>query len=825
MARTLAHASNFRRPFLARTYEERFFVDRFARFGDAFHGRRFMPDNALVQVVDARGAKTDFSVSLVAAGSEAIKAWAQLRETPGTHLLLLGDRDYAVTLADAPSTDLAALLESKRQKAVRIVFPGRSALRRRLHDLLTVGGKTPETQREPIEIVAGREPGFGLWLLADGSFSLTSRTQMRGIEAGPALIMAARWISSRRTTTFERLFPASVFRPDEPARTERLTLDQAPGLLDQLRGALSGASLTSDFARDKPNEAAQIRSAALTVLSHLVATVLRDAAFRSIADQAATEMFQLVEQEQGANAMPALRVHAISLLSMRAPALSTTDADKARKLVKSLVREAPPYEEITGPWRFAMCSAHDFHEGEVEIFVKKYGFTEIPEPEGYPTAPGFGKYRVLEAPFKNPHGQPVLLFSRAARPDDENHEMGSEYFTGLMINRHAQLGSYDMRAAMTKVRQAGYKLMLNSQCAGLTTRFVISRIFPEADIYSSWDSTYFRTDSSGKLTESEGADCFHAVLQGMCAKESHRELEERSRRAQWYHKQGRFPGFSQFVGPSNPLVVQRFQDVNRDGKADLYDGFLDFTIAQIAEDVRGSMTPRDPNVAASQIGGDAATGLAWAAGSMNRVTQYSNLWESLPGQTELFYAFQPGGFYSDKEPPADVQGGLPGENIGRLPAVCRYLRTTNGPSTLQAEIMFHAHLSHAGKEFKRLLCAADAMWRAFDMAILPDPTFETLAHKRAGVLLMLAGLLEFPADQNFIDGLWTMALEVLRFPVISRSLVRACITDADHDASNYYGSRRGVGQLLDDLAKADPLARERLASDDPSIGRAKEIGA
>jgi hypothetical protein len=248
-------------------------------------------------------------------------------------------------------------------------------------------------------------------------------------------------------------------------------------------------------------------------------------------------------------------------------------------------------------------------------------------------------------------------------------------------------------------------------------------------------------------------------------------------------------------------------------------------IAQIAEDVRASMTPRDPGVAASQIGGDAATGLAWAAGSMNRVTQYSNLWESLPGQTELFYAFQPGGFYSEKEPPVDVLGGLSGENIGKLPAVCRYLKATNGPSSLQAEIMFHAHLSHAGKEYKRLLCAADAMWRAFDMGLLPDPALDALAAKRAAVLLMLAGLLEFPADQNFIDGLWTSALEVLRFPVISRSLVRACITDADHNASNYYGSRRGISQLLDDLAKADPLARERLASDDLTIGRAKEIGS
>jgi transcription elongation factor Elf1 len=54
---------------------------------------------------------------------------------------------------------------------------------------------------------------------------------------------------------------------------------------------------------------------------------------------------------------------------------------------------------------------------------------------------------------------------------------------------------------VVEVRQVGYKLMMNSQCAGLTTRFAIAKIFPDADIYSSWDSTYFRTDSEERQSE------------------------------------------------------------------------------------------------------------------------------------------------------------------------------------------------------------------------------------------------------------------------------------------------------------------------------------
>jgi hypothetical protein len=137
--------------------------------------------------------------------------------------------------------------------------------------------------------------------------------------------------------------------------------------------------------------------------------------------------------------------------------------------------------------------------------------------------------------------------------------------------------------------------------------------------------------------------------------------------------------------------------------------------------------------------------------------------------------------------------------------------------------MFHAHLSHAGKEMKRLLCAADAMWRAFDEGLLTGKGLDTPEGRRGALLLTLAGLLEFPADQNFVDGLWSMALDALRLPPISRTLVRNCINDADHDASNYYGSKRGLGQLMGDLERSDPLALEQLKSDDPKIGRAREI--
>jgi hypothetical protein len=765
-------------------------------------------------------------------GASAAVAFDKDRRGPGAFLLLAGDRDYHVALRpDAPlPQDLPQVLGSALGTTVLVRFQGRPPVRRVLRAFggsALDGASTALPQQGALDLTAGRSGAPPLYLLPDGRLSNTPHGAPTGAALLETLVTAARWVSARRTTTFECLFPPSAFHPDEPARTERLTAAQGQVLLAQLREALQMAAPDGPAAAERPDEAAQLRSAVLTVLSHLLATVLKDPSFRQVADAAAAEIFALIDRERdGGHVRPALRAHAIYLLQLRGPALSEADRERARQLLHGLIRKAPPYDELPSPWRFAMCSAWDFHEGEVGILKDKYGFRDIEAPADLP--PG-RRYHALEAPFRAPDGGPIQVFARAATPRDENEPMGQAFFTGVLINRHAQLGSFDMQAATSQVTQVGYKLMMNSQCAGLTTRFAISKVFPEADIYSSWDSTYFNTGPDGQVTSSEGLDCFVALLQGMAARQDHAQIEARMKEVQWYHKQAQFPGFVQFIGPANPQVVGRYEDVNQDGRADFYDGFLDFFIKALSEDLRASSTPRDPGVPPTQIGGEAAQGLGWAAGSLNRVVQYSDLWAGLPDGTELLYPFHAGGFFSHREPPMDVPVGRGPlrQDLGRLPAVCRYVRDGASTAGLAVDVMFHSHLAHAAEELKRLLCAADAMWRAFDLGYLPARgALATPAGQRGMLLLTLAGLLEFPSDQNFIDGLWGMALHMLNLPPISRSVVRACITEADHDASNYYGSLRGLRQLVGDggaLRKADPVAFEKVSSPDPSIGRAREL--
>jgi len=723
-----------------------------------------------------------------------------------TYALLAGFPDYAVWLDPAPDADTRARLERRVGRSVLASFASGQALRRTLAGLATgVPASTGTPVPGPASAVhlnEGLDGAAPLWLHADGRLSTGPDAVPEGLDARDTLVTAARWVSSRRTTRFERLFPADPFHPERPARTDALTPVQADGLLGQLERALEAAV---DPAH------AQLRSAAATVLAHLVATGPRASALRDAATRAADRLLALAEAEP----VGALRGHLVHLLQLRGPALAPAQQERARALVRALVRPAPPYDALPGDWRFAMCSAWDFHDGECQTLVRTHGFTERAEE---------GPYRVFEAPFRTPAGGSVQIHARRADPADEHREMGDPRFQGLLVNRHAQLGAFDMRAATLQIRQEGYKLMMNSQCAGLTTRFAITRLFPDADVWSSWDSTYFRTDADKVLVASEGLDCFVALLRGMCAREDHARLSDRVRAAQWHHPQAAAtPGFVQFLGPAHPLVLARFDDVNRDGRADAYDGFLDLELAAIAEDVSAGSSSRDPGVPPSAISGEAADGLGWAVGSMNRVAQYSDLWAALPGRGELLYPFRSGGFFDPAHPPLDVAVGPLAEDLARLPAVARVTRVP-GPDAISVEVLFHARLAHAGRELKRLLVAAECLNRLADLGHLDAAGVGTPLARRGMLLLTLAGLLDYPADQNRIDALWSAALRLLNLPDLSRSSIRAHNTAADHDASNYYGSRRGLAALTAALHAGDPVVYARLVDPDPTIGRALPLG-
>jgi hypothetical protein len=166
-------------------------------------------------------------------------------------------------------------------------------------------------------------------------------------------------------------------------------------------------------------------------------------------------------------------------------------------------------------------------------------------------------------------------------------------------------------------------------------------------------------------------------------------------------------------------------------------------------------------------------------------------------------------------------------DLGLAPAVVRYSKDDAG--NLSAEVLCHSWLAHSAQELKRLLVAAEAWWRAIDLGYLKtDGALATPEGQRAGLLLLLAGLLEFPADPNLLDGLWESALDMLQFPRLSRTVIRRCIDDTDHEHGNYYGSDRGIAALLGTskapgaIKTASPVAHDELVSG-AHVGRPRPL--
>jgi hypothetical protein len=293
--------------------------------------------------VRVRGLDRSFSAELVASGASAKSSFDAASGDPGVHLLLTGEPAYHARLT-APGPAPAALVAAAR-KTVVVQFAGRKTSVRRT--LTCLSGQKPKDSQQaaPQDLTAGIFGAAPLFLLPDGTLAASADGPAPRDESGLALVVAAaRWVSMRRTTSFECLFPASPFHPELSVRSEHLTAAQAEALVDQLESILAAAAPVSDL---DAIDAAQMRSAVATVLSHVVATVRKDPTFRAVADRAVARLLLLVSDEDGPGGRPDLRAHVINLLSMRGPALAKPDQKQAcRRCSAACGASAPPYAEL-----------------------------------------------------------------------------------------------------------------------------------------------------------------------------------------------------------------------------------------------------------------------------------------------------------------------------------------------------------------------------------------------------------------------------------------------------------------------------------------------
>jgi hypothetical protein len=473
--------------------------------------------------------------------------------------------------------------------------------------------------------------------------------RVRGIKDALPVLVGRPPAGSRRgaTTSFECLFPASPFHPEERAARNRASAEARRQARGPARPAQRGPRGRRPRGRQhrRPTDAAQLRSAALTVLSHIVATVLKDG---------------LLAPELPRRRRPGRRPHLrpdrretgpggarpscgpTPSRCWRCAARPCAPRIRSRPRRSCAAFGAPPRPTPSSPARGASPSTPppSSRPASSSCCRPSTGFTKVPPPSDAPASPNAwgGGYRCSRPPSPAPQGQEILVFARRPRRATRTTRWATS--TSPACSSAATPTSAPSTCGPRWSRSAGgYKLMMNCQCAGLTTRFAISRMFPDADIYSSWDSTYF---STGANDESSPARASTASWRppGMAAGEDFgpstpaaqgpvAPQAEPHARVRAVHR------------PRHPLVVVATRTSTATARPTTTTAS---STSASSRSPRRSATPRpraSPGVAASQIGGAAARGLNWAAGSLNRVAQYSELWDSLPGQAENFYVFPP----------------------------------------------------------------------------------------------------------------------------------------------------------------------------------------
>src|SRR4051812_41977043 len=90
-----------------------------------------MPTELLLRLV-SQGSRLEVPATLDGAAAAAAPAFHRARAGSGVHLLLDGDRPYAVTLAPPVAPAAATALRARMNQLVTVVFAGRSPVRRKL---------------------------------------------------------------------------------------------------------------------------------------------------------------------------------------------------------------------------------------------------------------------------------------------------------------------------------------------------------------------------------------------------------------------------------------------------------------------------------------------------------------------------------------------------------------------------------------------------------------------------------------------------------------------------------------------------------------------
>jgi hypothetical protein len=166
------------------------------------------------------------------------------------------------------------------------------------------------------------------------------------------------------------------------------------------------------------------------------------------------------------------------------------------------------------------------------------------------------------------------------------------------------------------------KLVLTDLCVGKGEMQQFKDKFPNADMVTTFNSSYFIPGTADREANSEGINSILATFDGIAERAPYSEIAEDVRRANpWGHTHRREGVDNNFIFPGDEVVRRRVLDRDHDGQADILDRVVDFNSFKPETDAARDFTPVEGRPAAIQDG----TKLHFAAMTVTRLGVYSGI--------------------------------------------------------------------------------------------------------------------------------------------------------------------------------------------------------
>ncbi|MBM66423.1 MAG: hypothetical protein CMH55_09335 [Myxococcales bacterium] len=339
---------------------------------------------------------------------------------------------------------------------------------------------------------------------------------------------------------------------------------------------------TSEMA---PNEKARVRSAAATNLAELMSGLGHDGDAGRLKAEAFRTYGDLVKNETVTGLKESMIFNGVRIQSrLDGPEAKVVDGWR-----QEIAPKAPPYEHFfkdgkdTVNISYAAGHGEGFYEGMTEYFKKK-GF-EVKE-EG-----NFASPRVLT---KALNGKTINVHLRHFR-EDSFKDINNPDYDMIVYGGHSNLGGNTRRSVENAPEATGEgKLIFLGLCSGKDNVDRVRKAFPDAQLVTTFNSSYFTKGAKDGTQFSDGEDAraLNELINGVAAEADWQSISKdiKSKAVGWNH--GKELG--NYITPIDLRVSNRLRDSDADGVVDIQDKHFNLDVLPVKAQLNAEFEAKAP---------------------------------------------------------------------------------------------------------------------------------------------------------------------------------------------------------------------------------------